>query len=58
MDYRAACDTIMAIQRDLHFKVQERGNAASLEREALDASYVLMEYLVKCIKGEKAWQEQ
>lgn len=58
MDYRAACDTIMAIQRDLHFKVQEKGYSALLERDALDASYVLMEYLVKCIKGEKTWQER
>ena len=54
MDYRAACDTIIAIQRDLHFKVQESGYVASIERDALDASYVLLDYLAKCIVVEES----
>lgn len=56
MDYRSACDTIIAIQRDLRVKMQGESYEASLERDAFDASYVLLEYLAKCIKGEKTWQ--
>lgn len=54
MDYRSACDTIMATQRDLRVKMQGESYEASLERDAFDASYVLLEYLMKCIKEEES----
>lgn len=54
MNYREACDTILAIQRDLHFKVQSQAGltAHTEEREALSATYVLLEYLAKCAAAE------
>lgn len=51
MDYRAACDMILTIQRDLHFKVQSQAelSVCTQEKEALSATYVLLEYLANCV---------
>lgn len=54
MNYREACDMILAIQRDLHFKLQSQAGIAvhTEESEALSATYVLLEYLAKHTAAE------
>lgn len=54
MDYRTACDMILTIQRDLHFKVQSQAGLSvyTQEKEALSATYVLLEYLANCVAAD------
>ena len=55
MDYKAACDTIVALQRDLHFHAQKRAGlrGQTTAQKALDATYVLLEFLSMRIKEEE-----
>ena len=52
MDYKSACDTIVALQRELCIVAQQRAGLknVTLEDKAYDATYVLLEYLAGKIK--------
>lgn len=54
VDYKAACNTIVSLQGELHFYAQRRAGlrGKSQEQRALDATYVLLEYLGNRIKEE------
>lgn len=55
MDYKTACDNIVALQRDLHVHAQKRAGlrGKTPEQKALDATYVLLEYLSMRIREEE-----
>ena len=52
MDYKATCDTIVALQRELRIVKQQRAGLKNitLENKAYDATYILLEYLAGKIK--------